>query len=376
MGPRKKTKTPTTKALQIAKSALNFRMKNRGLTLRTHIARKKLVLTLPTHIASKDMQEILRRGFSTINTVENIFIKHKFEEKFVQETIARMSAPKVHTNDDRSSVNASLQKYNYIVAGPSSWNEYYKDKMSMLTEYELSALKRISYNIFYFPDSPQKLGILLVHHRNEYDIIKEKIEKFEEFKKLRSKLIKNSTLSESEKNDTIIKKDKLENSKNIFIDIEKELKTSISKNSGVAFYLNDIDKNIPPSDQNVFRPIKKFSIDLVIFKENNDIPENEKTIIPKPQGLFSDVKQISKSLPKKSVRAASAKPVKVKPLELQKQAETATATSARATRAATRAANKKDGGSVVNIGEGVGKVLFKKCIFTINICNFDRSFDS
>ena len=385
MGPQKNTKRPMTASRRIATSALKFVREKRGLTLPTHIARKKLVLTLPTHMARKDMHEILRRGFSTINTVENIFIKHKFEENFVRETIAQMSAPSVHNFDKRSRDDGSRQKYNYIVAGPSSWNEHYKDKMSMLTEYELSALKRISYNIFYFPDSPEKLAILLEHHRNQYDKIKEKIEKFGEFKKLRSKLINNSTLSESEKDEMIKEKDRLENSKNIFIDIEKDLKDSIPKNSGVAFYLNDIDKNIPPSDQNIFRPMKKFSIELVIFKENNDIPENEKTIIPKPKGLFSDVKQISKQSPKKSVRAVSAKPVKVKPSkeELQKQAEARAeqaaqaAQAARSARAEARTARTaRTGGSVVNIGQDIGKVLFKKCIFTINICNYDQSFDS
>jgi hypothetical protein len=235
---------------------------NKGLKIRNSLLhlRKKLVLTLPTHLARKNMHEILTDSIKTIDNVENALIKYNYEG-FIVEIINRIN----------TILNGVDRNYNYIVAGPSSWNEYYKYYQTLfpLSAYELSALKRINYDLFYFVNRINK-DALINTQRQLYEELKRLIEKFKEFKELRSKLKNPSNFTPADVTRMDARKIVLESENNIFISIEKEIKDLIPHSGGVVFYITDIDKNITPKSKHVFKPIKKlatmFIFNIPIFK--------------------------------------------------------------------------------------------------------------
>jgi hypothetical protein len=337
---------------------------NKGLKIRNSLLhlRKKLVLTLPTHLARKNMHEILTDSIKTIDNVENALIKYNYEG-FIVEIINRIN----------TILNGVDRNYNYIVAGPSSWNEYYKYYQTLfpLSAYELSALKRINYDLFYFVNRINK-DALINTQRQLYEELKRLIEKFKEFKELRSKLKNPSNFTPADVTRMDARKIVLESENNIFISIEKEIKDLIPHSGGVVFYITDIDKNITPKSKHVFKPIKKFELSLVIYKKNVDMIEDKLvSIIPKPAGLFGKQKTTAKKIAKKPAKpvkvAKPAKPVKVKP-PAPPQPPRPPPTRIQPSRSA------RKGGSIVRVGQDYN-MLFKKTIFSFNVC-YDETFDS
>jgi len=321
--------------------------------------KKKLIITLPTHLARKDMHELLRDSITNINKIDEVITNSDYENYVIN-----------IINDINTTLNRvdNNNNYNYIVAGPSSWNEYYKyySRLIRLSEYELSALKRLNYDLFYFVNNVNK-DALIKKNQQIYNQFKIDIENFKEYKETRSKLKDPSKLTQQELINLEIRKTLLEGSNNIFINIEIKLRESLKdKVGGITFYITDIDKNITPGSKHVFRPIKRYEVSLVIYKKDGDSTPNQKyiSIIPKPSGLFK--KQVFKVASQKPVKVAKQslqrppkvpkpQPVRIQPVRIQPSR------------------SSKKGGSVVRVGQDAN-ILFKKNIFSFNVCH-DPTFD-
>ena len=333
---------------------------NKGLKIINSLHfKKKLILTLPTHLARKNMHEILTNSIETINNVERCLINNNYENFVIE-----------HITD----INATLasDSYNYIVAGPSSWNQYYKYYQTIfrLSEYELSALKRINYDLFYFVNNETTKTELINKHKSTYLRLKALIDKFKELKLIRQK-IREATENNDKKEIAKINAEKIkfesDNEDNIFIKIEKDIKTSIPNSGGIVFYITDIDKNITPKSQHVFHPIKKFEISLVIYKkENDEIQKKYTSIIKKDKNFFSDVK-----IAKKTKAPARAKKVQSQPTP-KKVVKSLPPPKTQPTRSQP-SRSAKQGGSVVRVGQD-HNMLFKKTIFSFNVC-YDPKHD-
>jgi len=344
---------------------------NKGLKIINSLHfKKKLILTLPTHLARKNMHEILTNSIETINNVERSLINNNYENFVIK-----------HITDINATLAGASDSYNYIVAGPSSWNQYYKYYQSIfrLSEYELSALKRINYDLFYFVNNETTKTELINKHKSTYLRLKALIDKFKELKSIRQKIreaTERNNAEEIAKINAEKTKFELDNEDNIFIKIEKDIKASMPNSGGIVFYITDIDKNITPKSQHVFHPIKKFEISLVIYKKVNDeIQKKYTSIIKKDKNFFSDVK-----IAKKTKAPARAKKVQSQPKPTPKKVQSqpkptpkkvvkslpppppkTQPTRSQPSRKA------KQGGSVVRVGQD-HNMLFKKTIFSFNVC--------
>jgi len=335
-----------TRIIKYPHSEVSYKEKQRIRIKNAIRNKKKLIITLPTHLARKDMHELLRDSITNINKIDEVFTYCKYED-FIINII----------NSINITLNEVNNKYNYIVNGPSSWNEYYS-RLTPLSEYELSALKRLNYDLFYFVNNHNK-DALINKNKQIYDELKIYIENFKEYKEIRSKLKDPSKLTQHELTNLGLRKTSLEVSNNIFINIEIKLRESLNdKAGGITFYITDVDKNITPGSKHVFRPIKKYEVSLVIYKKDSDTTPNEKfvSIIPKQTGLFK--KQVFKTK-----KAVSLKPAKVRKPEPTRTQPTRTQPSR----------SSKKGGSIVRVGQDAN-ILFKKNIFSFNICH-DPTFD-
>ena len=233
----------------------------------------------------------------------------------------------------------------------------------------MSALKRLNYDLFYFVNDENKSKSIDIYSQI-YDKLFVYISNLKKYKEIRSKL-KDTLRSEDEKRELEEEKKALEDSDNIFIDIETKLKESFKdKIGGISFYITDRDKNITPLSKHVFRPIKRYEISLVIYKKDTSVNERNMSIISKEKGLFKKRRlnviakpsQKPAKVPKQSASQKPAKPAKPakpdKPVKVPKSLPTRT----QPTRSAKR------GGSLVRVGQDPN-ILFKKNIFSFNICH-------
>jgi len=341
----------------------------RASDIKAKIEAKRLLVSLPTHLARKDIHELLMRNIEDINIIDKAFESTRFESKV--ESILR------YMNTNLSSV-----VYNYLIAGPSSWNKFINDNMqfftgaNQLTSYEESALKKLNYNAYYFTNTanfPQLKSI----NDGIYKTLKLELEELNNYKKIKSEMY-NSKFNKT-KYDLLEKnKTDIERKNNFFVNLYILLKQDFPKN-GISFYITD-NKQPIPSDSNIFETKNKFEIQLVIFNEDGDLNTDDN--ISKLLALKQKPSAITKKARKTATTTTAKKPVKIATTKTTttttKKLPTVSSVlppRTQPTRTQPSRSAKKTGGTGENLGQN-NKIRFKKNIFSINICvddNFETS---
>jgi len=335
----------------------------RASDIKARIEAKKLLVSLPTHLARKDIHELLLRNIQDINIIDKAFETTNFENKV--ESILR------YMNTNLASV-----VYNYLIAGPSSWNKFINDNMqfftgaNQLTNYEESALKKLNYNAYYFTNTanfPQLKSINDAIYKN----LKLELEELNNYKKIKYEM-HNAKFNKTKLDLLQQNKRDIEIKNNFFVNLYILLKQGFPKN-GISFYITD-NKQPVPSDSNIFETLNKFEIQLVIFNEDGDINVDDN--ISKLLALKQKPTAITKKARKPTSTVASKKPVKIastKATTIKTTKKLPTVSSIQPTRTQPSRTAKKTGGTGENLGQN-NKIRFKKNIFSINIC-VDDKFD-